>query len=319
MALGTTNLTTTQVKNELGASSNSVSVLNTDTGINKWSFYKPGSLSISSQEFVYTADTSPYKFGDFRGYNHTTNAPYHTLGGTTFTPDDTNVSFYCTTICSSNNLKEANTNITHVHVKCYNDSGRTSLKATGSQAISWSTMSPSTPPGHSTTGTQIPTNPTLTEISFTKPSSTTTYYFDVFFADNTASTIAHLPTYQFTATATKLNYSTVTVNVDQSTVPAGWTAIFFVQSSNNSGGTTFDFNGEIQGAPSGGGGTVGVTCQADFDYYYDGSYHDISLNQSFTAGNDRSITGSTASGHSIATYGENVTVRVRLDSVSTIP
>lgn len=74
MPLGTTNITVSDVKTELGNSSNDVSVLCSDTNISKWSFYAPGNLSVdSNKNAVWTAGAN--KLGDFRSYNHSVSEP----------------------------------------------------------------------------------------------------------------------------------------------------------------------------------------------------------------------------------------------------
>ena len=85
MALVTTNISISIVKAILSNSSTNLSVLATDSSINKWSRYKPvrGSFPTSSNgnyglniptNWNYNAPTggtsSPYRLGDFRGYEH---------------------------------------------------------------------------------------------------------------------------------------------------------------------------------------------------------------------------------------------------------
>lgn len=105
MALPTTNITTTIVRNELGAATNNVGQLCTHPNINMWSKRKPvrdSRLSIpvnevgrgSAQDYglnipAYQGDDSllttyvrptggsmsPYRLGDFRGYEHNAGIP----------------------------------------------------------------------------------------------------------------------------------------------------------------------------------------------------------------------------------------------------
>ena len=99
MALGTTNLTMTQVATALGAATTNIDLkaLCTHASVNVWSRYKSGYLESdgSADNFIqYQAPqgggtTDPrgtdsdvghaletYKLGDFRGYNHSAAAPY---------------------------------------------------------------------------------------------------------------------------------------------------------------------------------------------------------------------------------------------------
>lgn len=72
MALGATNITTGAVRNEIGSISNSISVLVGVSGLNKFSFYAPGELSVdANKDIVLTPPITNFKLGDFRLYNHT--------------------------------------------------------------------------------------------------------------------------------------------------------------------------------------------------------------------------------------------------------
>ena len=115
MALGTTNITTTLVGQTIGVASRDVGTLCSSSLINKWSKYKPvrypvisttgitnwwkavdGNCGLSIPEYlnidnlvaaitngavwIYNKPTggisSPYRFGDFRGYEHTASRPF---------------------------------------------------------------------------------------------------------------------------------------------------------------------------------------------------------------------------------------------------
>jgi hypothetical protein len=76
MSLGLTNITISDVKTEIGSSSNSVSALVGAPGLNKYSFYAPGSLAVdASKNVTLTPPTSNYKLGDFRSYNDSALTP----------------------------------------------------------------------------------------------------------------------------------------------------------------------------------------------------------------------------------------------------
>ena len=115
MALGTTNITTTLVGNTLGVASKDVGTLCSSSLINKWSKYKPviypvitttgvtdwwkandGYCGFSIPQYVdidslladnttwvynkpYGTINSPYRLGDFRGYEHTSVIPFDVL------------------------------------------------------------------------------------------------------------------------------------------------------------------------------------------------------------------------------------------------
>lgn len=76
MALGTTNINTTNVGSEIGSSSHLFSALVGASGLNKYSFYAPGSLSVdANKDVVLTPPASNYKLGEFRNYNHSSLTP----------------------------------------------------------------------------------------------------------------------------------------------------------------------------------------------------------------------------------------------------
>lgn len=115
MALGTTNITTTLVSQTIGVASRDVGTLCSSSLINKWSKYKPvvyptisttgitnwwktvdGYCGFSIPQYVdidsllgdnttwiynkpYGTINSPYRLGDFRGYEHTSVIPFDVL------------------------------------------------------------------------------------------------------------------------------------------------------------------------------------------------------------------------------------------------
>jgi hypothetical protein len=108
-ALGTTDITTTLIKNTLGEDINQVSELCISTLVNMWSRFKPtrgadgvstfwkgsdGMCGFALPELAggvysptiwgYTKPISNYRLGDFRGYNHdsTLKPPIYTFSGT---------------------------------------------------------------------------------------------------------------------------------------------------------------------------------------------------------------------------------------------
>lgn len=150
MALGTTDITTAAVKTEIGSASNQISVLVGAAGLNKYSRYAPGTLSVDgSQNIVLTPPTSNFKLGDFRSYNHTAPAPYVTTGTTfyfgpgagncdfsmTWRPEGLNIAAF------SQNGIDSGTTPAHYHVtiKLYSDPtdriNRTNALASGTFGI----------------------------------------------------------------------------------------------------------------------------------------------------------------------------------------
>jgi len=77
MALGDTNINTTNVGSEIGSSSHAVSELVGASGLNKYSRYSPGTLGVDgSKNITLIPPTSNYKLGDFRRYDHSAVAPH---------------------------------------------------------------------------------------------------------------------------------------------------------------------------------------------------------------------------------------------------
>jgi hypothetical protein len=94
MTLAASNLSITQIKAELGVGSpNTVSGLNLLAATNPWAFYSPKPLQVNgtTKEIEAGADTSPYKMGDFRLYNHAAQTPQVRAAAAeyTFPPGDT--------------------------------------------------------------------------------------------------------------------------------------------------------------------------------------------------------------------------------------
>ena len=97
-ALPTTGITTSMVASAIGAATNDVGTLCSHPNVNSWSSYKPinvnsvalnqatrdylSGFKIVSRQLVYDkplgGSTSPYRLGDFRGYNHNARKPVNT-------------------------------------------------------------------------------------------------------------------------------------------------------------------------------------------------------------------------------------------------
>jgi len=70
MALPQTDITTAAVGTYIGLASGNVSTLCAKTGLNKYSFYAPGQLSVdANKDVVLTPPSGGYKLGDFRLYD----------------------------------------------------------------------------------------------------------------------------------------------------------------------------------------------------------------------------------------------------------
>jgi hypothetical protein len=76
MSLGNSNISLSAIKTETGLSSNKGSELVGASGLNKYSFYAPGSLSVdSNKDIVLTPPAPNMKAGDFRSYNNSAVKP----------------------------------------------------------------------------------------------------------------------------------------------------------------------------------------------------------------------------------------------------
>lgn len=96
MALGTTNITTTIVKNEISESSNAVSVLCSSSNVNQWALHKPAfygtgydAWTVDSNYYsgfkpALLAASNNYRLGDFRGYDHAAKAPSYFNGNQSY-------------------------------------------------------------------------------------------------------------------------------------------------------------------------------------------------------------------------------------------
>lgn len=76
MALGDTDINTTNVGSEIGSSSDLVSVLVGASGLNKYSRYAPGQLDVDANyDVTLTPPVSNYKLADYRRYDNSATTP----------------------------------------------------------------------------------------------------------------------------------------------------------------------------------------------------------------------------------------------------
>jgi hypothetical protein len=76
MALGTTYISVSAIQAETGLTDDNWTDLVGAAGLNKYSFYAPGQLSVDgASDVVLTPPTVNLRLGDFRLYNHTANTP----------------------------------------------------------------------------------------------------------------------------------------------------------------------------------------------------------------------------------------------------
>ena len=264
MSLPTTNVTISAIKTETGLTSNNVSGLVGASGLNKFSFYAPGSLSVDvNKNTVLTPPSSGYKQGDFRQYNHTTAPSVFSIdhdwgpGGTTFdvvhpwTPNQMNIWEYA--IPGD-----------YVTIKYYlSDSDRLAeinLLKTSDEALTFGTITPLT--GHTRSTTKRIVSTQLPEV-LGVPTGTLTKPNDIIYAEHYISDLANNRKINIGATRSS-GFSTVLTHerslpfisrIDNIIpVPSGYTAIFpdlhtssFPVCSNTAeitqtfGGSTFNF------------------------------------------------------------------------------
>jgi hypothetical protein len=127
MALPDFNITTSLVRDYIGGSSNRISSLCNQAGLNKYSFYGVGQLDVNaSKDVILTPPAMNFKLGDFRGYNQDAPMPSVTQGlianwgpvgvaqvGVTLgvAPEEMNIRAFPNNGCDSTNY--------HVTVKIY--------------------------------------------------------------------------------------------------------------------------------------------------------------------------------------------------------
>ena len=291
MALGTNNIGTIGVGTEIGLHSHRIAVLSAAPGLNKFSYYAPGALSVdSNKDIVLTHPAQPYSikiFSDYRMYNHMAPAPSVQANYTqNWGPDNANFGFYLTYKFEGLNIKAFADPADHLTVKIYGSSSDRTYEVNAKH-------------------TQVFTIPFIADIplqrhsrqSFYKPSTTgwqllyisnfdyswlsgsdTTGYSEIYMSDVSGNRKMNFGTRANNYTDITFNkateYQAPRLNAQNNNIPsppAGYSAIFPVISSGAGSvcgyGTGFDetegssayaFNIAAKGIYGGGSRIVGV-------------------------------------------------------------
>lgn len=90
MAIGLTNITTTLARNALGESNNNIGLLCSSPNLNQWALYKPANYGSGNdcrsgvKPIGPATNTSGYRLGDFRGYDHDAKPPRYIDGNQSY-------------------------------------------------------------------------------------------------------------------------------------------------------------------------------------------------------------------------------------------
>jgi hypothetical protein len=108
MSLGNSNISLSAIKTETGLSGNKGSELVGAAGLNKYSFYAPGSLSVDgNKDVVITPPSANLKAGDFRSYNNASLTPSAQANYTqNWGPGGSTVNFTQSWFPQAKNIKE---------------------------------------------------------------------------------------------------------------------------------------------------------------------------------------------------------------------
>jgi len=168
--------------------------------INKWSFYRPGSIAPNASDFVtLTAPSANDKLGDFRGYNHSATAPYTPADfNVNWGPGGTYATFEFLIYLNELNIKELFPSSTpYITVKYYltttaRDSQTGALADSYTVAVALTTNSP--PTGHTNnqtqklaSSTQLVSDTTFQVASIVSPNDIV--YCDIFFSDSSGNQV----------------------------------------------------------------------------------------------------------------------------------
>ena len=255
--LSTTDLTISAIKTALGSSGNSLSVLNKDSGINKWSFYRPGSISANATTKLVelTADTTPYKMGDFRRYNHTALTPHAAADYTqNWGPGGSTMSVTLATYIERLNVKELVPSTTMYFTVDYylssaNRAAKTSRQRRQTFLLNLSTETP--PAGHTNNQTQAPSSSFQLLTDTGVPTSILTKPNDVLYCDTYISDLSSTELIRFDDSYTDISTHEVANPITSKAwgnwtpVPAGYTFIATAVTNSSSNGTGVDFTETI--------------------------------------------------------------------------
>jgi len=272
MAHALNNCSHTSVCAELGitrGNDRTQTSLTRHASINKWSFYRSGSISAnaSTKLIELTAPSSNDKLGNFRGYNHSANTPYlfdGYSGGLYYGPGGTSFTFTTIVYLEELNVRELTSgSVPYIIIKYYPTStdrtNGTNVIKTTSTLVSETSVTP--PVGHSNNQTAKPASASQTindTFNVVDIPAGNTVYLDVYIGNNGGSTV-----YGRFGSSISDSYDNVTIYENSnptlegggniSSPPSGWTALWPIINSASSpictdailtqsnGQTTYDF------------------------------------------------------------------------------
>jgi hypothetical protein len=227
---------------ELGLGSsgtnNQLSVVCKTAGQNAFSLYGTGTLGVDgSKNPVWTAPSSNYRLGDFRGYNHTASTPSASNNFThNWGPGGASTDISIATLPQNFNLFYCDSGATRIYYKAYlSTSNRTSEVSPWDTQLSTVLTSSITPPsGHTraarTTKPQHPHVQTFNSFVTTGLSTPNDYiYLDTFFATVGGSRAVNLGTLSggyTTITMHEQQQPYITASGTAPTPSGGYTAAF---------------------------------------------------------------------------------------------
>jgi hypothetical protein len=203
MAHALNNVSLTSVCSELGitrGNDRTLTSLTRHASINKWSFYRPGSIAPDGSDYIQlTAPSNNDKLGDFRGYNHSAVTPYTPADyNNVWGPGGTYVTFTFLVYLNELNIKEIFPSTTpYLSVKYYMSSSNRNSQASSvrTYTVAVSLTSNSPPSGHSNNQTQkvASASQLLTDTLFqsgflTNPDDVV--YCDIYFSDSSGNQVA---------------------------------------------------------------------------------------------------------------------------------
>jgi hypothetical protein len=209
MALGNTNISITAVGTEISSASKTISGLVGAAGLNKYSFYGPGALSVdANKDVVLTPPASVFKLGDYRSYNHLSETPHPQADYTLYWgPGGVTTTATIPWFPNAMNIMEFAYPGTYVTYKFYDTAlGRSgevgdNLIYTFTSAIDFATITPLA--GH-TRGTTQRANSMQLVVVTNLPTTTATLYMDTYISDMSGNRLINL--------GTKANgYTTITL------------------------------------------------------------------------------------------------------------
>jgi len=203
MAHALDNCSHTSVCAELGitrGNDRTQTSLTRHASINKWSFYRSGSISANAgtKLIELTAPTSDDKLGDFRGYNHNALTPYLFDGypdGLGYGPGGSSFDFTTIVYLEELNVRELTSgSVPYIIIKYYpsltDRTNGTNLIKTTSTLVSESSVTP--PVGHTNNQTAKPASASqiiLDTFLVSDIPGANVVYIDVYIGNNGGSTI----------------------------------------------------------------------------------------------------------------------------------